>query len=129
MTPWNGTFFVAVLIARVCAAWFVLVSVVGFLWFLGSHSGTTIAYFLATLVALTAFVSYARKALASAWVRVTLTVAATVALLSTFPQMYGDIANGPDYHAFVLRALECAIIVVMGAEVLTWPRLRWRSRL
>lgn len=113
-----------VAIARAAAAFFAFVSVLGFLLFLGSHNSLTIAYFVTTIVALTAFAALPRKFLESLRIRALLIVVAAAAVAATIPQMYRDLTlmNGADHPAFVLRFLVCLILLVMGLEALAWPR-------
>ena len=119
-----AAFGAIVVIARTAAAFFAAVSILGFMWFLGSHDSLTIAYFLATVVALIAFATFPRKSLTSLRIRTLLVVAAATAVALTIPQMYRDLTliNGADYPALVLRFLECLIFFVMGLESLASPR-------
>src|SRR5574341_2508225 len=113
-------FVTAVVVSRVAAAFFAAVSALGFLWFLGSHEPMTIAYFIATLVALVIFAAYPRRTLTFFPIRMFVLAIAIIAALTTLPQMYRDITEvgGAYYTAVGLRVLECVVFAVMAFEVL-----------
>jgi hypothetical protein len=125
-THWVAAFGAIVSVARAAAAFFALVSALGFLWFLGYHDSLTIAYFMTTVVALIAFAVLPRRFLASTRIGTLVTIVAVAAVATTIPQMYRDLTliNGPDHPAFVLRGVVCAIFLLMGLEALTWTRLK-----
>src|SRR5262245_17949633 len=103
--PRSVAFVAAVIVARVAAVLFAAVSVLGFLWFLGTHDAGSVAYFIATVVALLAFAAYPRAALSASQLRVLLIALAGIAVATTVFQMYRDLmlVNGADYPAFWLR--------------------------
>ena len=118
-------------LARLAAGALAAVSALGFVMFLGSHDRQTLVYFVVTLVALTVFATYARRALAWAGVRALVTLAAVAGLITTGLQMQRDLrlVNGPDYGALFLRTVECGVFVVMAAEaVLRGRRPSLRDR-
>lgn len=130
--PAGGSAFPEIVqLTRLAAGAFAVVSVLGFVMFLGSHDRMTVAYFIVTLVALTVFATYPRRALVSSGFRAVLTLAAIAGLVATVLQMQGDLrmVNGPDWGALFLRTVECGVLVVMAAEAIASgrPRGRWPS--
>jgi hypothetical protein len=121
--PW---FDEALPVARGVAAFFALISMVGFSWFGGSSGGhfppLHIAYHYVQLLGLITFAFLPRKWLSRSLVRWSALLVLCAALVATLPQILDDLRliDGADYPAVTLRCLACVLLVVGGTEI--WRR-------
>ena len=101
--------------ARVTAAYFGLVELGGYLWFIDSQTIQTTLYFITTFSALCIFVFLPRHILVLKIIRRGVMLLGILALGFSVPELIADlqIIDSPDYSAAALRLIVCGLISLL----------------
>ena len=113
-----------IILSRSFAFFFLLISVLGYLWFLGSFDIWSNAYFFSTFFALSIAVFIPRHLYSSNSFRNGSKITYIIATIFTVPMIIKDIhlINGPDYPAALMRSTEIIIFIIMFYETATASR-------